>query len=75
MKDWDCNYRVVVVQCLSRVRFFATPWTVVIQAPLSMGFSRQEHWSELPFPSPVIIGKKVKISIFTWEICPLHTWI
>ena len=31
---------------------FATPWTIAHQAPLSMGFSRQEHWSELPFPSP-----------------------
>ena len=30
----------------------ATPWTVTCQAPLSMGFSRQEHWSGLPFPSP-----------------------
>ena len=30
----------------------ATPWTVVCQAPLSMGFSRQEYWSGLPFPSP-----------------------
>ena len=31
---------------------FVTPWTVVYQAPLSMGFSRQEYQSELPFPSP-----------------------
>ena len=30
----------------------ATPWTVPKQAPLSMGFPRQEYWSELPFPSP-----------------------
>ena len=30
----------------------AIPWTVACQAPLSMGFSRQEYWSELPFPSP-----------------------
>ena len=29
-----------------------TPWTAVCQAPLSMGFSRQEYWNELPFPSP-----------------------
>ena len=36
---------------MSRVRLFATPWTVARQAPLSMGFSRQEHWSGLPFPS------------------------
>ena len=37
---------------LSRVRLFATPWTVAYQAPLFMGFSRQEYWSGLPFPSP-----------------------
>ena len=40
------------VKSLSHVRFFATPWTVAYQAPLSMGFSRQEYWSGLPFPSP-----------------------
>ena len=37
---------------LSRVWLFATPWTVACQAPLFMGFSRQEYWSELIFPSP-----------------------
>ena len=36
---------------LSRVGLFATPWTVTCQAPLSMGFFRQEYWSGLPFPS------------------------
>ena len=34
------------------VQLFATLWTVALQAPLSMGFSRQEYWSGLPFPSP-----------------------
>ena len=42
----------VKVKSLSRVQLFATPWTVAHQAPLSMGFSRQEYWSGLPFPSP-----------------------
>ena len=42
----------VKVKWLSRVRLFATLWTVAFQAPLSMGFSRQESWSGLPFPSP-----------------------
>ena len=37
---------------LSRVRLFATLWTVAHQVPPSMGFSRQEYWSGLPFPSP-----------------------
>ena len=40
------------MKLLSRVRIFATLWTVANQAPLSMGFSRQEYWSGLPFPSP-----------------------
>ena len=40
------------MKSLSRVQLFATPWTVDCQAPLSMGFSRQEYWSGLPFPSP-----------------------
>ena len=37
---------------LRRVRLFVTPWTVAYQGPLYMGFSRQEYWSGLPFPSP-----------------------
>ena len=37
---------------LSRVLLFATPWTTACQAPLFMGFPRQEYWSGLPFPSP-----------------------
>ena len=40
------------MKSLSRVQLFATPWTVAYQAPPSMRFSRQEHWSGLPFPSP-----------------------
>ena len=42
----------VKVKLLSHVRLFAIPWTVVYQVSLSMGFSRQEYWSGLPFPSP-----------------------
>ena len=41
-----------VCESLSCVRLFVTPWTVAHQAPLTMGFSRQEYWSGLPFPSP-----------------------
>ena len=37
---------------LSRIQLFVTPQTVAYQAPLSMGLSRQEYWSGLPFPSP-----------------------
>ena len=42
----------VNMKSLSRVRLFATPWTVAYQAPPSMGFSRQECWNGLPFLSP-----------------------
>ena len=42
----------VYVCVLNHVQLFVTPWTVSCQVPLSMGFSRQEYWSGLPFPSP-----------------------
>ena len=45
-------YMCLCVQLLSCVQLFASPWTVAHQAPLSMGFSRQEYWSGLPFPPP-----------------------
>ena len=40
------------MKSLSRVQLFATPWTVAYEAPLSMGFPRQEYCSGLPFPAP-----------------------
>ena len=42
----------VKVKSLSRAQLLATPWTAAYQAPPSMGFSRQEHWSGVPSPSP-----------------------
>ena len=50
-KSFLIRDEVVVVYSLSHIRLFATPWTVAHQAPLSMGFPRQD-WSGLPFPSP-----------------------
>ena len=44
---------LLLLSCFSRVRLCATPQTAVHQAPPSLRFSRQEHWSGLPFPSPV----------------------
>ena len=44
----------VKVKLLSRVRLFVTPWTAAYEAPLSMGFPRQEYWSGLPLPSPKV---------------------
>ena len=44
---------LLLLSCFSRVRLCATPETAAHQAPPSLGFSRQEHWSGLPFPSPM----------------------
>ena len=48
--------------CVGRVHLFMTPWTMALHAPLSMGFSRQEYWSGLPFTSP---------GIFPTQVCPI----
>ena len=48
---------------LSRVRLLATPCTAAYQAPLSMGFSRQEYWSGVPLPSPVCNGATTLIQM------------
>ena len=56
--DGDCSHEIK--RCLllgrkvmSHIRLLVTPWTVAYQASLSMGFSRQEYWTGLPFPSPM----------------------
>ena len=48
----------VKVKSLSRVRLLATPWTAAYQAPLPVWFSRQEYWSGVPLPSPIVMAKK-----------------
>ena len=53
MKTLSCF--ISSVQLLSRVQLFATLWTVAYQAPSSTGFSRQEYWSGLPLPSPIVL--------------------
>ena len=79
-----------VLSCFSRVQLFVTPWTIARQAPLSTGFSRQEHWSGLPCPppgnlpnpgiestflmSPAQAGKFF-ITSTTWEALPSHIHI
>ena len=50
--DQTLHMKVAKVESLSRVWLFATPWIVAHEAPLFMGFSRQEYWSGLPCPSP-----------------------
>ena len=63
----------VIVKSPSRVRLFATPWTVAYQAPPSMGFSRQQYWSGLPFPSPEDLPDPGLPHCRTWKQlrCPL----
>ena len=55
-------YHSVSQYRFSRVQLCATPQTATHQAPLSLGFSRQEHWSGLPFPSPMHESEKWKLS-------------
>ena len=58
------------VKSLSHVRLFATPWTAAYQAPPSMGFSRQEYWSGVPLPSPMLASKKGMVMVpILWAVC------
>ena len=50
--QFSLTFDIDIDKLLGHVRLFAILWTVAYQAPLSMGFSRQEYWSGLPFPSP-----------------------
>ena len=65
LRPWDspgknpgvgCHFllQCVKVKSLSRVWLLATPWTAAYQAPPSLGFSRQEYWSGVPLPSPIL---------------------
>ena len=60
MYDCECWTMLLLLQlgCFSRVRLCATPSMTAHQAPPSLGFSRQEHWSGLPFPSPMHESQK-----------------
>ena len=57
-----CCFKSLLPSRFSRVRLCETPWTAAYQASPSMGFSRQEHWSGLPFPSPMHESGKWKWS-------------
>ena len=64
--------------CFSRVRLCATPWTAAYQASPSMGFSRKEHWSGLPFPSPIYMHNLCinhNILLFFYQIIPEWKYI
>ena len=51
-QQWRSSILLLLLSRFSHVRLCVTPWTAAYQASLSMGFSRQEHWSGLPFSSP-----------------------
>ena len=51
-KQVSIGVHACILSCFSCVQHFVTLWTIAHQAPLSLGFSRQEYWSGLPFPSP-----------------------
>ena len=61
----------VKVKSLSRVRPSAIPWTAAYQAPLFMGFSRQEYWSGVPLPSPKFVQRQGKNITLVCFLLPL----
>ena len=61
-KIWQCKSLLLLLSRFSRVRLCVTPYMAAHQAPPSLGFSRQEHWSGLPLPSPMHESEKWKWS-------------
>ena len=77
MEKWYTYAQYVHAQSFSHVRLFATPWTVARQAPLSVGFSRQEYWRGLPCPPPGDLtdtGIKPTSSALQAASLPLSHW-
>ena len=62
-KAWKWKVKVKSISC---VWLLATPWTAAHQVPPSMGFSRQEYWSGLPLPSPIVLLRRIQ----NYVICP-----
>ena len=61
------------VKLLSHVRLFMIPWTAAYQAPLSMGFSRQEYWSGVPLPFPLKMLRVNKVVISDSDKCRVES--
>ena len=59
---------VCVFSCSVVSNSFAIPWTAACQAPLSMGFPKQEYWSGLPFPLPGIFPPGINLRFLNWEV-------
>ena len=67
---------IIVAYSLSRVQIFATPWAVACQALLSMGFSQQEYWSQLPFSPPGDLPEpSVESTSPAWQWSAFTFWI
>ena len=63
------HQRIPICLLLSHVQLFETPWTIAYQAPLSIGFPRQEYWSELPFLSPGDLPTQgSNLSLLHWQV-------
>jgi len=60
---------------LSRVQLLATPWTAAYQAPLSMGFSKQEYWSGVPLPSPQSLVTTILFPHSKFNFLRFHIWL
>ena len=73
--SWEMLLLLLLLSRCSRVRLCATPYTAAHQAPPSLGFSRQEHWSGLPFPSPMHENEKWKWSRSVHGIAKNRTWL
>ena len=75
------KFKGEVYQChcyhsVSRVWLFVTPWIAALQAPLSVGFPRQEYWSELLIPSPGEVFQKnpLEVDHRVKNTCPTYNW-
>ena len=78
-----CVCVCVLAQSLSCVWLFVTPWTIARQAPLSIGFPRQEYWSGLPFVTPGDLPhpgiKPISLCVLQWQmdlpLCHLGSYV
>ena len=71
--DGQGSLLLLLLSCFSCARLFVTLWTVACQEPLSMGFSRQEYWSRLPFPPPGALPNP-RIEPFQCRGCGFDPW-
>ena len=74
--SWSCSIYFITygLSHFSYVRLFATIWTVARQAPLSVGFSRQEHWSGLPCPlQRIFLTQGLNPSLLNWQVDSLSS--